>query len=58
MRFAKIPAILSRAPDLSCVVNRKRHRENRETISIFKRQLMLTINFPVFWLTRYISVCV
>jgi len=30
MRFAKIPAILSTAPDLSCVVIRKRHRENRD----------------------------
>jgi len=41
MRFVKIPAILSTAPDLSCVLIRKRHRENRETISIIKRQLMI-----------------
>jgi len=30
MRFAKISALLSTAPDLSCVVIRKRHRENRD----------------------------
>jgi len=36
MRFVKIPADLSTAPDLSCVVIRKRHRENSETISIVK----------------------
>ena len=30
MRFVKIPAILSTTPDLSCVVIRKLHRENRE----------------------------
>jgi len=41
MRFVKIPAILSTAPDLSCVVIRKRRRENSETISIVKRQLMI-----------------
>ena len=41
MRFVKIPAILSTAPDLSCVVISKRHRENRETVSIAKRQLMI-----------------
>jgi len=41
MRFVKIPAILSTAPDLSCVVIRKQHKENRETISIVKRQLMI-----------------
>jgi len=28
--FCKIPAILSTAPDLSCVVIRKQHRENRD----------------------------
>jgi len=54
MRFVKIPAILSTEPDLSRVVIRKRQRENRETISIVKPQL---INLPVFWLIRYISVC-
>ena len=31
MRFVKIPAILSTAPDLSCVVIRKQHRENRDS---------------------------
>jgi len=36
MRFVKIPAILSKVPDLSCVIFRKWHRENRETISIVK----------------------
>jgi len=40
MRFVRIQAILSTAPDLSCVVIRKRHRENRETISIVKRQFI------------------
>ena len=30
MRFVKILAILSTAPDLSCVVIRKQHRENRD----------------------------
>jgi len=29
MRFVNISAILSTAPDLSCVVIRKRHSENR-----------------------------
>jgi len=29
-------------PDLSCVVFRKRHRENRETVSIVKPQLIIT----------------
>jgi len=41
MRFVKIPAILSTAPELSCVVIRKQHWENRKTISIVKRQLMI-----------------
>jgi len=31
----------STVPDLSCVVFRKRHRENRETISIVKPQLII-----------------
>ena len=31
MRFVKIPAILSTAPDLSCAVIRKQHRENRDS---------------------------
>jgi len=30
MRSVKIPAILSTAPDLSCVVIRQQHRENRD----------------------------
>jgi len=30
MCFVKIPAILFAAPDLSFVVNRKQHRENRD----------------------------
>jgi len=56
MRFVKILAILSTAPDQSCVIIRKRHRENRETVSIVKPQFFN--NLPVFWLIRYISVCV
>jgi len=52
MRFVKIPTILSTAPDLSCVVIRKRHRK-AETIS-----LEATINnLAVFWLAHYTSVC-
>jgi len=31
MRFVNIPAILSIAPDLSCVVIRKWYRENRDS---------------------------
>jgi len=38
MHFVKILAILSTAPDLSCVAIRKRHRENRETVSVVKPQ--------------------
>jgi len=30
MRFVKISAILTTAPDLRCVVIRKQHRENRD----------------------------
>jgi len=30
MRYVIIPAILSTASDLSCVVIRKEHRENRD----------------------------
>jgi len=30
---------LSTVPDLSCVVFRKQHRENRKTVSIVKPQL-------------------
>jgi len=43
---------LSAVPDLSCVVFRKRHMENREAISIVKSRL------TVFWLSHPISVCV
>ena len=55
MRFVKVPAILSTAPDLSCVVIRKRHRENRETISIIKRQLMICPYCG--WLVIFRYVC-
>jgi len=51
MRFVKLPAILSTVPDLNCVVIRKRHRENRETMSIVTPQFL-----PVFWLAPYTSV--
>jgi len=51
MRFVKIPAFLPTVPDLSCVVVCKRHRENRETMSIVKPQLIL----PVFWLADFIT---
>jgi len=55
MRFVKIPAILSTAPDLSCVVIRKRRRENSETISIVKRQLMICPYFG--WIVTFRCVC-
>jgi len=55
MRFVKIPASMSTAPDLSCVIIRKRHRENRETISIVKPQLIICPYFS--WLITF-SVCV
>jgi len=41
MRFVKLPAILSTVPDLSLVIIRQRHRENRETISIVKARVFL-----------------
>jgi len=41
MRFVKIPAILSTAPDLRCVIIRKRPRQKRETINIVKQQLII-----------------
>jgi len=44
----------STVPDLSCVVIRKWHRENREIISIVNPHLT---NLPAFWLAP-ISVCV
>jgi len=44
MRFVKTPVILSTAPDLSCVVIRKRHRDNRDN-----QYYLATINnLPVF----------
>jgi len=55
MRFVKIPAILSTVPGLSCVVFRKRHRENRETISIVKPQLIICLYFG--WLITFWCVC-
>jgi len=55
MRFVKIPAILSIAPDLSCVVICKRHRENRETISVVKPQLIICPYFS--WLITFWCVC-
>jgi len=55
MCFVKIPAILSTVPDLSCAVIRKRHRENRETNSVVKPQLII---FPYFgWLVAFRCVC-
>jgi len=55
MPFVKIPAILLTAPDLSCVVIRKRHRENRETISIVKQQLIICPYFG--WFIIFRCVC-
>jgi len=46
---------MSTVSDLSCVVFRKRHRENRETISIVKRQLTLGPYFG--WLITIRCVC-
>jgi len=56
MRFVKIPAILSIAPDLSCVVIRKWHRENRETVSIVKSQLIICPYFGCFFTFRCVCV--
>jgi len=45
----------SAVPDLSCVVFRKRHMENREAVSIAKPQLLIS---PCFgWLSHF-RVCV
>jgi len=55
MRFVKILAILSTAPDLSCVVIRKRHRETRETISMVKPQLTIC---PILADSLHFGVCV
>jgi len=46
---------LSAAPNLSCVAFRKRHRENRETISIVKPQLIICPYFG--WLIAFRCVC-
>jgi len=53
MRFVKTPAILSTAPDLSCVVIRKQNRENRDNQDCYA-----TLIIALFWMIRYISVCV
>ena len=42
---------LSAVPDLSCVVIRKRHRDNREIISIVKPQLRICVYFG--WLMTF-----
>jgi len=55
MRFVKIPAISPTVPDLSCVVIRKRHRENRETMSIVKSQLIIC---PILAGSLHFGVCV
>ena len=46
---------LSSVPDLSCVVVRKRHGENRETISIVKPQLLICPYFG--WVITFRCVC-
>jgi len=57
MRFVKVPAILSTAPDRSCAIIRNRPRQNRETISIVKPQLIII--FPYFgWFVTFRCVCV
>ena len=48
MRFVKLPGILSTAPDLIYVAIRKRHRENRETISLFTWHISMWPNCG-FW---------
>jgi len=53
--FWKILAILSTAPDVSCVVICKRHRENRDTISIAKPQLIICPYFG--WFVTFRCVC-
>jgi len=55
MRFVKIPAILSTAIDLSCVVIRNKHRENRDN-----QYGQATINnLPYFgWFVTFPCVCV
>jgi len=46
---------MSTVPDLSCVVFRKWHRENREIISIVKPQLIICPYFG--WLITFRCVC-
>jgi len=55
MRSVKIPAILSTAPDLSCFVIRKQHRERREAISIVKPQLIIC---PILADSLHFGLCV
>ena len=45
---------LSKALDLSCVVIRKQHRENRATIIIVKTQLIMCLYFG--WLITFLCV--
>jgi len=54
IHFVKILAILSTAPDLSCVVIRKQHRENRDSLYCW-----VTINnLPYFgWFVTFRCVC-
>jgi len=54
MRYVIIPAILSTASDLSCVVIRKEHRENRDN-----QYCYATINnLPYFgWFVTFRCVC-
>jgi len=53
MRFVKIPATLSTAPNLSCVVIRKQQRA--ETISIVKPQKII---WPILADSLHFGVCV
>jgi len=55
MRFVKTPAILSTAPDLSCVVIRKRHRDIRDN-----QYCSATINNLTYfgWFVTFRCVCV
>jgi len=55
MRFVKQPVIFSTVPDLIFVAIRMRHRENRETISIVKPQLIIFLYFD--WLITFRCVC-
>jgi len=53
-RFVKIPAILSTAPDLSCVVIGKQHRESRGN-QYCKPQLII---YPILADSLHFGVCV